>query len=73
MTVVDTNWGNYDRSSYPVYELRGMKRDAIWEQFLRVEQAIVDVWSSVLGVHHSMLGSVEPYSDYNLEAYCLEE
>lgn len=49
LEIIDNNWTNYDRQSFPVYNLKNLLSQEIWEEFILLSKNIVDNWIISLG------------------------
>ncbi len=71
--IKETNWENYDRQTYPVYETEDLSRQQIWEKFLDTARCINEAWLRGCGFHSmDELKHVELYPEYTISSY-LEE
>lgn len=47
--IFNQNWSDYDRQSYPVYNLNTMSAAEIWQDYLAITEYIVSSWAKKLG------------------------
>jgi hypothetical protein len=75
VTIVDDNWMNYDRNSYPVYALPNASPDDIWRDFLSAEAAINESWARAAALDAQELEGGPLFSDYNAAVYlgCVDQ
>lgn len=67
--IIDEDWANYDRQSKPVYNLKTLTSDRIWELFLETTDAINDGWMKGYNLTEDFLKAQPLYGEYVVENY----
>lgn len=67
--VLSEDWNRYDRQKYPVYHLKNMSSDNIWEDFILTTKNIVKTWEKASGITNETIKNTVPFSEYNVLNY----
>jgi len=69
LEILNFNWSDYDRQSFPVYRLKNMSSQEIWDDFLLTTKTIVKAWMHANNITEEQLESLKPYNEYNIFNY----
>lgn len=69
LVIRNYDWKDYDRQSFPVYDLKELNADEIWELFLLMTEKINQSWIKGFSIDASELKSQPLYGEYIVQNY----
>ena len=69
LIIRNTNWKDYDRQSFPVYDLKNLNASEIWELYLLMAEKINQSWIRAFNIDESILNQQSLYGEYIVQNY----
>ena len=67
--IFNRDWKDYDRQSFPVYDLKGLKAADIWKLFLEMTDAVNQSWMKGFSIDNNTVENQSMYGEYIVENY----
>ena len=71
LVIRNFDWRDYDRQSFPVYDLKELNANEIWELFLLMTERINQSWAKGFSIDFLSLESQPMYGEYIVGNYFL--